>query len=114
MKRAIAVLLVLVAMVPLAFAMGGGESDNVSEDGYKNVITVALNADVTSFDPHVGKETPAVAVTNHIFDTLVDIDPETDEVVPQIAESWEIVSDTEYRFHIRQHSIMERPLQLKM
>ena len=53
MKRAIAVLLVLVAMVPLAFAMGGGESDNVSEDGYKNVITVALNADVTSFDPHV-------------------------------------------------------------
>ena len=102
MKRAIAVLLVLVAMVPLAFAMGGGESDNVSENGYKNVITVALNADVTSFDPHVGKETPAVAVTNHIFDTLVDIDPETDEVVPQIAESWEIISDTEYRFHIRQ------------
>ena len=102
MKRALAILLVLVALVPAVFAMGGGESGSVDESGYKDTITVAIGADVTSFDPHIGKETPAVAVTNHIYDTLVSVDPVTDEVVPQIAESWEIVSDTEYRFHIRQ------------
>ncbi len=103
MKRALAILLVLIAMIPAAFAMGGGESGSaVDENGYKDTITVALGADVTSFDPHIGKETPAVAVTNHIYDTLVEVDPVTNELIPQIAESWEILSDTEYRFHIRQ------------
>ena len=103
MKRALTVMLVLALASLSLFAMGG--SDKASADagnGYKDTISVAIGADVTSFDPHVGKETPAVAVTNHIYDTLVNVDPETDEVVPQIAESWEVVSDTEYRFHIRQ------------
>ena len=102
MKRALAILLVLVAMISAVFAMGGKESGSVNESGYKDTIKIAIGADVTSFDPHIGKETPAVAVTNHIYDTLVRVDPVTDEVVPQIAESWEIVSATEYRFHIRQ------------
>ena len=102
MKRELAILLVLVAMISAVFAMGGKESGSVNESGYKDTIKIAIGADVTSFDPHIGKETPAVAVTNHIYDTLVRVDPVTDEVVPQIAESWEIVSATEYRFHIRQ------------
>ena len=102
MKRALAILLALVAMISAVFAMGGKESGSVNESGYKDTIKIAIGADVTSFDPHIGKETPAVAVTNHIYDTLVRVDPVTDEVVPQIAESWEIVSATEYRFHIRQ------------
>ena len=102
MKRSLAVLLVLAFASLSLFAMGGSDNAADSGTGYKDTITVAIGADVTSFDPHVGKETPAVAITNHIYDTLVTVDPETNEVVPQIAESWEILSDTEYRFHIRE------------
>lgn len=103
MKKAFLLMMVLVLASFSVFAMGSSDSEaTASDDGYKDTITIALGADVTSFDPHVGKETPAVAVTNHIFDTLVSVDPVTDEVVPQIAESWDILSDTEYRFHIRQ------------
>jgi peptide/nickel transport system substrate-binding protein len=70
-------------------------------DVYKDTLIWGQGADVTSFDPHIGKETPAVQVTNHIFDTLVEVDETSGELKPQIAEKWEQVSDVEYRFFIR-------------
>lgn len=76
-----------------------GKSSEAETSGYKDTITWGQGADVTSFDPHVGRQTPAVTVTNHIFDTLVQF--EGSDVVPQIAESWEQLSPTSYRFHIR-------------
>jgi peptide/nickel transport system substrate-binding protein len=84
----------------MIFASGG--NDTRSGGGtYKDTITWGQGADVTSFDPHIGKETPAVQVTNHIFDTLVEIDGVTNELKPQIAERWEQLSPTSYRFFIR-------------
>ena len=63
--------------------------DTASTGGYKDTLVWAQGADVTSLDPHQGKETPSVEVTCQIFDTLVTVDPETNEIVGQIAESWE-------------------------
>lgn len=71
-----------------------------ADDEYKDTLIWGQGADVTSFDPHIGKETPAVAVTDQIFDTLTTLD-EDGEVQPLIAESWEKISDTEYEFKIR-------------
>ncbi|MGD1815770.1 MAG: ABC transporter substrate-binding protein [Pleomorphochaeta sp.] len=98
MKK-ILIMLVLITSVTM-YLFAGGQTEEVAA-GPKDTLVVAIGADVTSFDPHIGKETPAVAVTNHIYDTLVDIDSATGEVVPQIAEKWEQVSDTEYVFTIR-------------
>ena len=69
---------------------------------YKDTLVWAQGADVTSLDPHQGKETPAVEVTDQIFDTLTVVDAATGELQPQIAESWDQNSDTSYTFHIRQ------------
>lgn len=74
----------------------------VAEGGYKDTLIWAQGADVTSLDPHQGKETPAVEVTCQIFDTLVVVDPETNEIVPQIAESWEQTDELTYVFKIRE------------
>jgi ABC-type transport system substrate-binding protein len=100
MKKALTCLLFLLIACSFVFANGASEASAAS-GGYKDTITFAQGADVTSFDPHIGKETPAVAVTNHIYDTLVDIDSVSGEVVPQIAERWEQISDVSYRFFIR-------------
>ena len=68
----------------------GGNGTDANGDGaatsYKDTLTWAQGADVTSLDPHQGKETPAVEVTCQIFDTLVVVDPETNEIKGQIAE----------------------------
>lgn len=77
------------------------ETKATADKGYKDTVIFAQGADVTSFDPHVGKETPAVAVTSNIYDTLVDVDPVSGELIPQIAESWEQLDELTYRFHIR-------------
>ena len=46
----------------------GGSTGGSGE--YKDTVVWAQGADVTSLDPHQGKETPAVEVTDQIFDTL--------------------------------------------
>ena len=99
--------LVLAAAMALSLAACGGNQENNGSGGgtaggYKNTLTWAQGADVTSLDPHQGKETPAVQVNTQIFDTLVTVDPETSEVVPQIAESWEQTDDQTYVFKIRE------------
>lgn len=43
------------------------ESTQESAGGYKDTIVWGQGADVTSMDPHQGKETPSVQVTNNIF-----------------------------------------------
>ena len=99
--------LVLAAAMALSLAACGGNQENNGSGGgtaggYKNTLTWAQGADVTSLDPHQGKETPAVQVNTQIFDTLVTVDPETNEVVPKIAESWEQTDDQTYVFKIRE------------
>lgn len=99
--------LVLAAAMALSLAACGGNQENNGSGGgtaggYKNTLTWAQGADVTSLDPHQGKETPTVQVNTQIFDTLVTVDPETNEVVPQIAESWEQTDDQTYVFKIRE------------
>lgn len=99
--------LVLAAAMALSLAACGGNQENNGSGGgtaggYKNTLIWAQGADVTSLDPHQGKETPAVQVNTQIFDTLVTVDPETNEVVPQIAESWEQTDDQTYVFKIRE------------
>lgn len=92
-------------------ACGGKQSTAATENGgnteatatdYKDTLIWAQGADVTSLDPHQGKETPAVEVSCQIFDTLVTVDAETNEIVPQIAESWEQTDEQTYVFKIRQ------------
>ncbi|AEF84565.1 dipeptide-binding protein [Treponema primitia ZAS-2] len=92
-----------IGLICLVMALAGcGKSGSKAQaGGYKDTIIFGQGADVTSLDPHIGKETPAVTVTNHIFDTLVEVDGVTNELKPQIAERWEQLSPTSYRFFIR-------------
>jgi len=89
-----------------AAAFAGGKSETPQAGGsgsgaYKDTLIFSQGSDVTSLDPHIGKETPAVTVTSQIFDTLVEVDSATNELKPQIAERWEQLSPTSYRFYIR-------------
>ena len=44
-----------------------------SSGNYKDTVVWAQAADVTSMDPHIGKETAAVTVTCNIFSTLMQV-----------------------------------------
>lgn len=91
----------LAGVMVLSLAACGGAPSNVTTDGYKDTLTWGQGADVTSLDPHQGKETPSVQVTGQIFDTLLVTNSTTGELEAQIAESWEQLDDLTYVFHLR-------------
>ncbi len=109
LSRIRAMMLAMLMVLSLA-ACGSGNKDKTDggsgtpsgSGSYKDTLTWCQGSDVTSLDPHQGKETPAVQVTCQIFDTLVVVNPETGELEPQIAESWEQTDDVTYVFKIRE------------
>jgi peptide/nickel transport system substrate-binding protein len=65
-------------------------------------LIVALPNDPTSLFPPRGADITAGNATNPLYDTLVTYD-EDDNIVPELAESWEISEDgTVYTFKLRQ------------
>ncbi len=116
MKKLLALLLAMTLCVGLV-ACGGSEEapaegdvaegnaaegDATAEGAvYKDTIIWGQGADITSIDPHQGKETPAVQVTKHIFDTLFTINADG-EVEGLLCEKWTQDDDVTYTFDIRQ------------
>lgn len=80
---------------------GGNDQQGGGEVAYKDTLIWGQGADITSLDPHQGKETSAVEFTDQIFDTLFVVD-QNNEVQPLIAESYEQTSDTQYAVKIRE------------
>lgn len=99
MKKLLAALLAVV-MVVSSFSMTMAD-----ERAYKDTINIALAYDISSLDPHIGKEMRACIISQQIFDTLVEWNPETgigSEIIPCLATSWEQLSDTSMKFILRQ------------
>ena len=57
--------------------------------------------DIYSLDPYSFGSTSNLAFLNHIYEGLVRYTPEF-EVVPALAERWELVAPDTWRFHLRQ------------
>ncbi len=64
-------------------------------------LTVGLADDPPELDPHLTSSNASRTVLHNIFATLVDVD-ENLQIVPELAESWEISDDgLNYTFHLR-------------
>jgi peptide/nickel transport system substrate-binding protein len=65
------------------------------------VIADAID-DIVSIDPHEAYEFSGLDLNNNTYDGLVELDPATGEMVPGLAESWDVAEDgTTFTFKIR-------------
>ena len=64
------------------------------------VLTIGVGAPVTSMDPHFFNASFNSAVASHIFDRLTERTADA-RLVPGLAESWRLVSDTIWEFRLR-------------
>ena len=55
-------------------------------------LKIAVGADVTSADPHFFNLFPNNNIAEHIFDKLVQMDPDS-KMIPGIATSWKPLDD---------------------
>ncbi|RMG69813.1 MAG: ABC transporter substrate-binding protein, partial [Chloroflexi bacterium] len=69
----------------------------------ENPIVYGLTLEPSGFDPHIHRSAELGIVLRQVYDTLVYRHPETREIVPGLATSWEISDDRlSYTFQLRQ------------
>lgn len=64
-------------------------------------VTVAFDSDVPTLDPIMHNERTAIIVNWHMFDALVQRQPDM-KIGPNLATSWKNTSDTTWEFQLRQ------------
>jgi peptide/nickel transport system substrate-binding protein len=77
----------------VAFAMSPASSQT---------LRYANQGDLKSLDPYTLKETTTIAHHAHVYEGLVTRDKDL-KIVPALAESWEILDPTHWRFHLRKN-----------
>src|SRR3954471_14844185 len=65
-------------------------------------LRYANQGDLKSLDPYTLKETTTIAHHGHVYEGLIARDKEL-KIIPALAESWEILEPTRWRFHLRKN-----------
>jgi peptide/nickel transport system substrate-binding protein len=82
-------LLAALMAIPLAAAL---PTAAVAQDGGGGTLVAAIGGEPDQLDPHVTSAYVSFQVLENVFDTLVEPD-ENLEMVPSLAESWEVSED---------------------
>jgi len=90
LRRAFAAGFIAAALTALAIPM------QVSAQELK----IAVAADITSMDPHFFNLFPNNNMAEHVFDKLVQMDPDS-KMIPGIATSWKVIDPTTWEFKLR-------------
>ena len=85
---------VLCAILVLTFAPCACASE-------MNHFTLGLPGDAKTLDPQQAVDTISFIVTKHINEPLVTVDGRTKELVPVLAEKWEIIDPQTYKFYLK-------------
>ncbi|GAA1415896.1 ABC transporter substrate-binding protein [Glutamicibacter uratoxydans] len=85
-----------------ATLLTGCVSSSNAQESSEDELTVGFPEDSANYDPHQPPQTVSRTISRQIADTLVDQDPETGEIVPWLATSWETNKDqSQFTFHLR-------------
>jgi peptide/nickel transport system substrate-binding protein len=57
--------------------------------------------DINSADPYMRNQTLTLSAMSHVYEGLIRRDPKTLAIEPALAERWEILEPTRWRFHLR-------------
>lgn len=91
--RIILLLCLLLIDITLPFAGEEKRQDN-------STVTVCMASDIISLDPTDHRSRVTQIVLKNIFDSLTARDSRNN-VIPQLAESWSLINDTEWEFRLK-------------
>lgn len=93
-RRATAVAAVMSAALVLSACAGGGD------DGTDGSLSIAIGAEPRTFDVLTAEDGQTTLFQFNIYETLVFRDAESLELLPRLAEEWE-VNENVWTFHLR-------------
>lgn len=75
---------------------------NLETENDKNTVYIHIPADPGHLNPITSNEATASTINEHIYETLLERDYDTLDLIPQLAESWSISPDNmRFRFRIK-------------
>ena len=83
------------ALAAAALMLGIGMGAAHAQD-----FRLAMSAPPSSMDPHFFNLFPNINVSDHMFETLVKMDPDS-KPIPGLAESWRLVDELTWEFKLR-------------
>src|SRR5690348_11656553 len=87
-------------LLRLTFAIAVVSLSSLASPSTAQELKIAVAADVTSADPHFFNLFPNNNIAEHIFDKLVQMDPDS-RMIPGLATSWKTLDDTTWEFKLR-------------
>ena len=94
--RWMGITMVMLAIVVVACTLGWGQGSGVT-------ITVVRGTDLWTADPHNDTQVTSQSLFHNVFDPLIRVNWEDPaHPLPALAESWEVLSDTQIQFNLRQ------------
>lgn len=89
---------ILISLIVISFQ---ASLPALAGNGPSGKITVAIPSNINSLSPAYNPGWIGQACNWQIFDALVTRDPETLQIVPQLAKSWKMINDTTWEFDLR-------------
>lgn len=99
MKKKLVSVLLVVAMA-LSLVACGGTEEGSSEGAGKDTVTVASSREPSSLIPYDATDSGSTYYFSLIYDRLLNVDEESN-LTAGLAESWEEIDDTHFRFVLR-------------
>ena len=87
-------------LLPGALALAAALAFAAPAPAAAQELKIAVAADVTSIDPHFFNLFPNNNIAEHIFDKLVQMDPDS-RMIPGIATSWKAIDATTWEYKLR-------------
>jgi len=111
-KRKTLITLCFVFLILLIVGCGGGETEteggsDSSENGkatsdVAQEVRVAVTTEAIGLSPTETWDGASATVLNQMYETLVQRDPESGDIVPLLAESYETLDDTTWIFNLKE------------
>lgn len=72
-----------------------------AKEEIKDEVKIGVIQNPVSMDPQFDFAYTTQIITKFVYETLINLNVDTLEIEPSLAESWDVVSPTEYVFHLR-------------
>jgi len=91
---------VLVVLVAVSSAFAAGVAEQAPAAQKSQTLTIGVSQEAVGLDPHIVTAFSSMRRLDLLYNRLVRLD-ENMQVVPDLAESWEIPNNLTYIFHLR-------------
>ena len=92
-KFKLLLVLSLIFLLALTACNNGEKSESTGDSNENSTLIFGRAADSYSMDPQNANEIETWRVTKNIYETLVEYDGQTTEIVPKLAKSWKVSED---------------------